>query len=107
MKSEKQIQVEIMQALAGDSRLRLWRANAGVGRSLDGERVVAYGVPGQADLTGIASDGRRLEIEVKAHKGRLSEQQERFRDMIGRFGGIYIVARSADEAVVAINKELR
>ena len=93
--SESQIQNEIMREFATRPDMRLWRANVLAAR-MHG-RLVRAGVPGQADLSGILADGRRLEIEVKSETGRLSEDQKRFGEMITRFGGVYIVARSVKD----------
>lgn len=62
-----------------------------------GDRFVAFGLPGSADLTGILPDGKRLEIEVKRPLGLLTLAQKNFGDMIEKFGGVYIVAHSASE----------
>lgn len=101
--SERDIQAAIMRAFAGDTRLRLWRANSGVARALDGSRFVRFGVPGQADLSGILAGGRRLEIEVKTATGRQSPQQLAFGGMIRRFGGLYILARCVEDALKGIH----
>ncbi len=93
--TEKQIQNAILREFGTRPDLRIWRANVGVARI--GRHTVRFGIPGQADLTGIAPDGRRLEIEVKSERGRLSENQKRFRDLIRRFRGIHIVARSVHD----------
>ncbi|RMG17749.1 MAG: hypothetical protein D6729_08280 [Deltaproteobacteria bacterium] len=58
------------------SDMRLWRANVGAARF--GRHVVKFGIPGQADLTGILPGGIRLEIEVKGPTGRQSPQQRAF-----------------------------
>jgi len=42
------------------------------------QRVVRFGMRGQADLTRIVPDGRRLEIEVKAANGRQTAEQKAF-----------------------------
>jgi len=68
--------------------------------------TVRFGFKGMADLSGIVQGGRRLEIECKTKTGRLSKEQERFGAMIERFGGIYIVARSADDAVRQLEARL-
>jgi hypothetical protein len=49
-------------------------------------------------LSGILDDGRRIEIEVKTQSGRQSEQQKRFQEMIEKFNGVYILARSVEDA---------
>lgn len=66
--SERYIQNAILRAYATRPDLRIWRMNTGKAR-FNGQ-VVQFGVPGQADLTGILPDGRRLEIEVKSPTGR-------------------------------------
>ena len=98
---EKRLQNEILRAFGTKRWMRLWRANTGVAQI--GSRVVRFGVPGQADLTGILPDGRRLEIELKSDGGRQTEDQGNFQRMIERFGGIYVLARSLDD----VERELR
>lgn len=98
--SEQQIQNEILRAFATRPDMRLWRANSGAARF--GDRTVKFGVNGQADLTGILPGGRRLEIEVKAEKGRQSTAQKNYQAMIERFGGVYVLARSVEDVRVAL-----
>ena len=82
--------------------MRLWRQQVAVARPLYSDRVVRFGVKGMADLSGILNDGRRLEIEVKALHGKQSDEQRAFQRMIEKFGGVYILARSADEALMLL-----
>jgi len=98
--TEKQLQQAILRAFGTRGDLRIWRANVGVARI--GRRVVRFGVTGQADLTGILPDGRRLEIEVKAPDGRQSEDQKNYQRMIERFGGLYVLARSVEDVERAV-----
>lgn len=93
--TEKALQNAILRAFGTLPGLRLWRANVGVARV--GQRVVRFGIRGQADLTGIVPDGRRLEIEVKTATGRQTAEQRSFQNMIERFHGFYILARSVDD----------
>lgn len=93
--TEKQTQNAILRAFGTLSALRLWRAN--VGAAQIGRRVVRFGIAGQADLTGILPDGRRLEIEVKSATGRQTAAQQAFQEMIERFHGVYILAKSVDD----------
>ncbi len=44
-------------------------------------------------------------IEVKTGSGRLRKEQEAFRDMILRFGGIYILARSLADVQKILSPE--
>ncbi len=102
--TEHEIQNEILRTFGADPRMRLWRANAGVARM--GRRVVRFGVPGQADLTGILPGGIRLEVEVKAADGRQTEEQRNYQRMIERFGGVYVLARSVEDVQNAIGRYL-
>jgi hypothetical protein len=109
MKREAEIQAEILLALGSRPDIRLWRSNAGMAVPLGGSRPVRYGVNGQADISGImrvGGVGVRLEVEVKAAAGRQSEDQRRFQAMIEAMGGIYILARSASEALLAVEEIL-
>ncbi len=100
--SESQILAEVLQVLGSRTDLRVWRAATGVAKF--GETVVRFGVPGQADVSGIAPNGVRIEIETKAARGRQSKQQENFQRMIERFSGVYIVARSAADALAQLRQ---
>jgi len=100
MVREKEIQNEIVRAFATREDMRLWRANSGVAKYVDNygvERVVQFGIPGQADLSGILTGGTRLEIEVKRPGEQQTPQQLAFQKMIERFGGVYILAHSVAE----------
>jgi len=117
---ERDIQQAILREFGRRRDLRLWRANVGAARF--GRRVVQFGVPGQADLTGLVpvqalctcprceavfygpAQGVRLEIEVKAPRGRQSQVQRQFQAMIERFGGLYILARSPKDVHRALTR---
>ena len=83
--------------------LRIRRNNSGMTSFAD--RMVRFGIPGQADITGILPDGRRLEIEVKSASGRQSNDQQNFQKMIERFNGLYILARSVNDVTQALSME--
>jgi hypothetical protein len=67
-----------------------------------GNNFIAAGVKGQADLTGILPDGRRLEIEVKRHDGKQSPEQQAYQRMIEKFNGVYILARSVEDVTAKL-----
>lgn len=95
-KSEHQIQNEILATFGARQDMRIWRQNTGA--IVIDNRLVRFGVPGQADITGLLiPSGRRIEIEVKDAKGRQRESQKKFQAMIEKAGGIYILARSVDD----------
>ena len=99
---ESEIQCDILRAFGSKRWMRLWRANVLAARM--GDRFVRAGVPGQADLTGILPDGRRLEIEAKSDRGRQTEDQRNFQRMIERFGGVYVLARSVEDVERALKR---
>ena len=85
--------------------IRLWRRNVGLARPVHQTHLIFFGVKGEADLQGIIYPrGRFLAIEVKTNSGRLTKEQERWRDMIIKFGGAYIEARSLDDAISGVKK---
>lgn len=74
-------------------------------------RFVKFGVKGQADITGILPDGRRLEIEVKTpaelkkikldkvpeSKRKHIEEQKEFLAMINKNNGVGFFASSVED----------
>lgn len=82
---------------AQEPRAIFWRANTGKARDKSG-RMIAFGVPGQADITG-AVRGRRVEIELKTEDGSQSADQIAFHGRMVSAGAIYILARSLDEVM--------
>lgn len=103
---ESEILRTIKRTLGSRHDMRLWRANVGGAYDRRGN-YVQFGEPGQADLTGILAGGRRLEIEVKGPGGTPSNEQRWFGETIRRFGGLYVVAYSLDDAVTAVEAALR
>lgn len=68
---------------------------------LTNARPVSFGLPGSSDILG-ASQGVPLAIETKAAAGRQDEQQELFQAAWEKAGGLYVLARTPDEAVASI-----
>ena len=77
-----------------------WTSDTGTAKSMDGKRAIRFGVLGQPDIQGCL-DGRWIGIEVKTATGRQRPAQVAFLATIQKAGGLYIVARSPDEAVEA------
>lgn len=78
-----------------------WRNQTGAGRTVDG-RWISFGLKGSADIIG-ACRGRAIAIESKRPRGgRWEEQQQRFAKAWCAAGGVYILARSVDEALAAL-----
>ena len=96
-KSEAQIMRECLCWLQHQYFCRAWRANTGVAKI--GERFIHFGLPGQADITGILRDGRRLEVEVKTAIGKQSDKQKQFQETIEKFGGVYFLVRSLNDLI--------
>lgn len=81
---------------------RFWKNPRGVAMTKAG-RVVTFGVPGQADISGLLIGGYRSEIEAKTGSGKLEPDQIKFQEMILNWGGFYHEARD----VVSTEKAIR
>ena len=92
--NEADIQREVMMEL---SRLGavVWRNNTGSYK--DGNRYIRYGLcAGSSDLIGIYR-GTFIAVEVKTPKGRVSEAQKNFLNVVNANGGIGFVARRKED----------
>jgi hypothetical protein len=106
--SEAAIQQDIRLALGQCPGIKTFRNNVGAIKDRN-NRLVRYGlVTGSADLIGWqtvviteAMVGQRfarfLSVEVKTPTGRLSPEQETWRQAVLKAGGIAVVARSVDD----------
>jgi hypothetical protein len=56
-------------------------------------QFMRFGKKGSSDIIGCLPGGRFLAIEIKAKRGRLSDEQGQFLERIRGLGGIAIVAR--------------
>lgn len=64
--------------------------------------IFSYGLNGSSDILGILNTGQLLCIEIKSGNARQSATQKNFEAMITRFGGVYIVARSPENALDSV-----
>ena len=103
--STKEHQQLIAQILLEASKwdCRVWANNTGIGRSLDGSRIIKFGRVGSADILGIHPSGLFLAIEVKTGNAIQSKQQKLFQKMIQERGGIYILARSVGDVTCILS----
>lgn len=112
--TEAEIQAALLREIGGRADCRIWRNNCGRARDRTG-RVVPFGVPGQADLSGVwlapivcercgaeRRVGIRLEIEVKSARGKQTDAQRAFQRTIERMGGVYVLARSVKDVLDAL-----
>jgi len=99
----------VLLALGNRPDCRVWRQRAALlWTRPDPSGVPLRAVPdGCADISGLLSDGRRLELECKTSRGRQSAGQKRWQAMVERFGGVYAVVRSAGEAERVVEDALR
>ncbi len=107
--SEADIQKACIDWLNLQPGTRVWRQNTGgVAREYKGKkRFVRFGQKGQADITGIGPGGVRIECEVKANGGKLSEAQGEWLNEMLRRGAIAFVVNSLDECIGDYKSELR
>lgn len=96
----------------------VWRNNKGAGRLVDRQgrtisQWISFGGPdGAADIIGtILVPGSRwgipLAVETKSVTGRQSKEQRIFGEAWTRAGGLYVLARSAADAVTQIKDATR
>lgn len=102
MTSESALLSRILIALGRDPRCFIFRNNTGCLPDYRG-RAVRFGLIGSADILGcLRPSGRFLAIEVKAMNGYQSEAQKNFQRVITEAGGVYILARSVEDAIHGI-----
>jgi len=95
----------VLIALGSRPDCRVWRNNTGKLPDRFG-RWISFGLKGSADILGILRGGRFLAIETKTPAGRLRPEQIAFRTMIVGHGGLYVLARSVEDAVNAVEAAL-
>jgi hypothetical protein len=107
--SEAAIMQDIRLALGQSPGIKMFRQNVGAYKDPRSGRVIRYGlVVGSGDLIGWQSVviteamvgqrfARFLSVEVKTPTGRLSPEQETWRQAVLKAGGIAVVARSVDD----------
>lgn len=79
-----------------------WKNHTGMGVSLSGNPI-KFGLVGSSDILGvIPPDGRFLGVEVKTGTGKQRKRQGKFETAVASRGGLYIVARSVEDALAAI-----
>lgn len=91
---------------------RLFRRNVGRFKTFGGERVVHVGIEGQSDVYAIVRGGHLVEIETKARRGRMSDEQRAWQSFCVAWGVPHVVLRerrgaTPDEAVQEWIEELR
>ena len=64
-------------------------------------RPVSFGLVGSGDIAGV-TNGVGLHVEMKSLTGRQREAQERFEQAWKRAGGLYVLAHSAEEALMGV-----
>lgn len=101
---ETDIKDQIRESINSSGLGIVWRQNSGTVRSKG--YYVKLSKTGSADLTGVTRYGKRLEIEVKRPHEKQNEEQINFQIFIEKWGGIYIMATSAEEALLSLKKRL-
>ena len=104
MTREQQIQNEIRVAISKHN-CTVFRANVGKVK-MDNGRWFDTGLPkGFPDLFGFRhSDGKIFFIECKNEKGRLRDDQKRFKQFAASLPVLYGVARSAEDALKIVGE---
>jgi hypothetical protein len=105
--SELAVHIGIIRALQRNLKPKwdFWHTPNGEHRDpRTAAKFKAMGVkPGIPDLLLLSPTDRLHCLEIKAHAGRLSEEQETFRQDRLAAGTPYVIARSIDEALAALD----
>ena len=114
------IKREILLELSKHPRIMLWNNPTAVAKPRASGRYIRFGVPGAADLLGVIGVvigttfpppdqplGIALAIETKTNTGELSPKQVNWKSAFSAHGGIYILARSVENAQNEITIALR
>ena len=95
--SEADLIKAIIESLRQRGDVVVWRQNTGA--AAIGSRFVRFGRPGCADISGMmVGTGRRVELEVKTPRGKISQHQAAFGELVADCGGVYAVVRSVEDA---------
>lgn len=81
---------------------RIWKNHTGLAYTKAGN-AVRYGLPGSADILGLHCTGKFIAIECKTGTGRLSEKQQKFKNMVTALNGMYVLARSVQDVDDLLN----
>src|SRR6187431_2117200 len=111
MTSEREIQNSILRDTAREP-VRLFRSNAGKWFNVPNPCPVCatrgrwiQGFPaGAPDLIGLVHGGRAVSLETKTASGKQRDEQKDWQAMWERFGGVYLLCRSSQEAIDGIRK---
>ena len=99
--SETPITQDVLVAITALPGAMFYRQNSGLFFTVTGRRVRAA-VPGAPDITGCYR-GRAVAIETKRAKGgEQRKTQKNFQAVWEKAGGIYVIVRSAIEALAAL-----
>lgn len=101
----QQLVNEILVALSARGVL-CWPIPTGMARTATGA-VIRFGGKGHGDIGGvIPPNGRALSIEVKTGRAREERHQRTFGSVFAGKGGIRVVARSVDDALMAVDHSM-
>lgn len=114
--AESNIVAEILLAIGQRRDVLAMKRTVGKFRALDKpQRLITVGTPGEPDIGAVVAVtitpemvgrtlGLAVGIEVKTETGRQREAQKLFELAWTKRGGVYVLARSADDAVAAIDR---
>lgn len=101
-----QLRDEILLAVGSSGLARVWKYEVGLFRLYHSSQPVRLGMEGVTDIIGILKNGRFVGIEVKTGSGKLRESQKNFKNMIQKFGGLFIEGRSVSQVMAEIKDAL-
>ena len=76
---------------------RAWQNDTGVALSIDGKRIIRFGLKGSSDIIGIHYTGKFISCEIKIGSDKLRSEQIAFKAMIEKMNGLYFLIRSEED----------
>jgi hypothetical protein len=107
---EQALQIQVARFIDAAYPALLWLhvPNGGARSKVEGAIFKAMGVKaGATDLFIILPDARTGFIELKAGKGKLTPQQEAFRDRVTALGCFWAECRSVDDVEAVLSRWLQ
>lgn len=109
--SEALVKSQVLLAVGRRPDLMAWNNPTGVARSMDGKRVIRFGVNGSGDVLGVLAVtvtrdmvgtviGQAVSIETKRGKdGKQRQSQKDFERAFAAHGGRYILGNSVEQVL--------
>jgi hypothetical protein len=101
---------KIILTVGGRKDARAWENTVGIGRDINDNHIIKFGLKGSSDVIGILfvyGVGVFLGFEAKTGRAVQSPRQKKFEAMINRMGGFYFVVRETTDITACVEHARR